>query len=72
MKRKGIMKCVANRAHNTIVRALYPYASQEAGELSLQPGDILTLAPGGESYGNGWWEGKAGLLALKRGALSGL
>ncbi|KAF8904120.1 hypothetical protein CPB84DRAFT_1835747 [Gymnopilus junonius] len=42
------------------VRAIYPYTAQGAEELSLQPGDILTLTSGpesGENYGNGWWEG---------------
>ncbi|PPQ86318.1 hypothetical protein CVT25_005619 [Psilocybe cyanescens] len=39
------------------VRALYSYASQGSDELSLEPGDLLTLSAGGENYGNGWWEG---------------
>ncbi|PPR05914.1 hypothetical protein CVT26_008808 [Gymnopilus dilepis] len=42
------------------VRAIYSYTAQGDGELSLQPGDILTLSSGltgGENYGNGWSEG---------------
>lgn len=43
------------------MRAIYPYEAQGSDELSLEPGDILELSTGpggGQSYGDGWWEGE--------------
>jgi hypothetical protein len=43
-----------------VVRALYDYEAQEAGEFSLQEGQLIQLTDGpsgGRNYADGWWEG---------------
>lgn len=36
------------------VRALYPFAGQEAGDLSFEVGDVITVL----KKEGGWWEGE--------------
>lgn len=41
-----------------IVRALYDYVAQGDDELSLNVDSIVTLTPKGDSYAEGWYEGR--------------
>lgn len=37
-------------------QAVYDWAAQSEAELSLSVGETVTLADGGESYSEGWYE----------------
>lgn len=47
--------------YSCLVRAIYDYEAQGAGELSLQEGQLIQLTDGpsgGRNYADGWWEGE--------------
>lgn len=61
MVRCNAVHCSGNLPIGAPVKALYAYEARGADELSLKEDELIELSSGpsgGQSYGQGWWEGE--------------